>query len=82
MERLCYHYIKLTVNFSFIAEPDMKLCLNGLSVVHHVQDGGLQSTKRLKKLVYNVTVSLKSVISLRQVSVKLKIICVAMCSLV
>ena len=27
MERLCYHYTKLTVNFSFIAEPHMKLCL-------------------------------------------------------
>ena len=27
VERLCYHYTKLTVNFSFIAEPHMKLCL-------------------------------------------------------
>ena len=26
MERLCYHYTKLTVNFSFIVEPHMKLC--------------------------------------------------------
>ena len=27
VKRLCYHYTKLTVNFSFIAEPHMKLCL-------------------------------------------------------